>query len=140
MRAKRISTPTTVSKKDKAADLRMRREYHISLEEYNKVFKHQGRVCAICKRPVQPGKARLAIDHCHTTGQVRGLLCWPCNRAIAVFKDDLIRLKAAVAYLTNPPFTIVFKGDRYTAPGRVGTKRRAKMLLAMRATEAQAAK
>jgi hypothetical protein len=103
------------------------------LEEYNKVFKYQGKVCAICRRPVLAGKSRLAIDHCHTTGLVRGLLCWPCNKAIAVFKDDLNRLKEAVKYLTDPPFSVVFKGDRYTAPGRVGTKKRAKLLLAMKA-------
>lgn len=118
--------------KDKAADRRLRLHYGITLEEYNKVFAHQGKVCAICKRPVKLGKARLAVDHCHTTGLVRGLLCWSCNRAIAVFRDDTQRIEAALAYLTNPPVTAVFGTARITAPGRVGSKKRAKLLKAMK--------
>jgi hypothetical protein len=119
------------SKRDRAADLRLRRTYGLTLEEYNLVFKHQGRKCAICKRPVPPGKPRLAVDHCHTTGLLRGLCCWHCNRAIAVFRDDVVRLKAAVDYLSSPPISKVFNGHRYTAPGRVGSKKRAKLLMAM---------
>lgn len=120
-----------VSQKDKAADSRLRREYHITLEEYNKVLKHQNKACAICKRPVTDFKTRLSVDHGHTCGTLRGLLCWGCNKLIAVCKDDPVRMAAAVEYFNLHPFTAVFKVVRKTAPGRVGTKRRAKLLRAM---------
>lgn len=119
------------STKDRAADLRLRREYHITLEEYEKVFEFQGRVCAICKKRVLTGKARLAVDHGHTDGKLRGLLCWRCNRALAALFDNADSFQAAADYLRNPPFTRVFGRPIVTAPGRVGSKKRAKLLRAM---------
>lgn len=120
-----------LSPRNRAADLRLRRTYHISLGEYTKVYLYQNLRCAICKKPVPTGKPRLAVDHCHTTGLLRGLLCWKCNRAIGVFRDNVELLIAAATYLQNPPFTTVFNGPRYTAPGRVGSKKRLKLLKGM---------
>lgn len=117
-----------------AADLRLRRNYGKGLDDYTLVFLHQDRRCAICRRSVRIGKSRLAVDHCHATGLLRGLLCWPCNRALAHFHDDLGKLNSAVEYLVHPPFTAVFGCDQFTAPGKVGTKRRAKLLRAMQNT------
>lgn len=120
--------------KDRAADLRLQREYGITLAQYNKVLKFQDGVCAICERP--PGRTRLSVDHCHRTGLLRGLLCNRCNRAIAHFQDDASRLEKAALYLVVPPFHSVF-GILETAPGRVGTKKRAKMLKLMKAMKAK---
>lgn len=116
--------------KDRAADLRLRRTYGISLDQYNKVFEYQKRSCGVCKVPHSPGKPRLAVDHCHTTGELRGLLCWGCNRKIAAFQDNIALLKAAVLYLTKPPIRTVL-GMVFSAPGRVGSKKRAKLLKKM---------
>lgn len=116
--------------KDKAADLRLRRTYGISLEQYNKVFEYQKKACAICKTPHVPGKPRLSVDHCHTTGELRGLLCWGCNRKIGAFNDNVALLKAAALYLTKPPIRFVL-GIVFSAPGKVGSKRRAKLLIKM---------
>lgn len=127
----------TRSNKLRAADLRLRRTYHLTLEEYEQVFAFQRKRCAICKRPVEAGKARLAVDHCHTTGLLRGLLCWSCNRAIAVFRDDPVRLQAAADYLLTPPISMVLGEPRYTAPGRVGSKKRAKLLREMKQRDSQ---
>lgn len=122
-----------MTKKDRATDLRMRRNYGLSLAEYNKVLVFQSNGCAICKRDRKEFKNRFAIDHCHTTGLLRGLLCWGCNKALGVFRDNLARLKEAAKYLESPPVTNVFGTEKYTAPGRVGSKKRAKLLRALAA-------
>lgn len=77
----------------------------ISSEWYAEKFKHQCGLCAVCGKPEtavhgQTGKTlSLAIDHCHKTGKVRGLLCRKCNIGIGGFGDDPILLRAAVTYL-----------------------------------------
>jgi hypothetical protein len=85
----------------------------------------------MCKQPVAPGKKRLAVDHDHKTGLFRGLLCWQCNRLLGKFRDDNQKVVAAAAYVTNPPATAALGRSHYTAPHRVGTKIRAKALLAL---------
>ena len=119
--------------KERAKDARLKREYHINLEEFNKVLAYQNNCCAICKNKFgkKGQKLILSVDHSHTTGLCRGLLCWPCNKAIAIFQDDAKRMAAASQYILNPPFTVVLGAPRVTAPGRVGTKMRAKRLLKM---------
>jgi hypothetical protein len=117
---------------ERARDMRLRREFGITLAQYNAVLEFQGGKCAICNRPVREFKTRLAVDHSHTSGLLRGLLCWRCNKALGVFRDDLNRLRAAVEYLISPPITTVLGVATYTAPGRVGTKKRAKLLAAMK--------
>jgi hypothetical protein len=57
----------------------------------------QGGACAICKQP--PTRRPLFVDHCHTTGKVRGLLCHGCNAALGFMRDDHTRTSAATEYL-----------------------------------------
>jgi hypothetical protein len=68
-------------------------------EQYCELSHEQGGRCAICRR--KPGKRRLAVDHCHKTGQIRGLLCGRCNIGLGHFKDSPKRLRAAIAYLAR---------------------------------------
>ena len=119
-----------MTKQERAKDARLRREFHITLEEYNRLLVFQGGVCAICKKRLNKKgiPLRLAVDHCHKTGLVRGGLCWPCNKAIAILQDDAQRMYNAYMYLSTPPFTQAV-GERFTAPGEVGTKVRAKLLV-----------
>jgi hypothetical protein len=55
--------------------------------------------CAICAK--KPRRRFLAVDHDHTSGAVRGLLCYYCNTAIGVFEFDLGTAERAIAYLTE---------------------------------------
>lgn len=79
-------------------DTNLRRRYGLSMDEYNAILAAQDGLCAICKGP--PGARRLAVDHDHETGEVRGLLCPNCNRGIGNFRDDPSLLRAAIEYLS----------------------------------------
>ena len=121
-----------LSAPERVKDARLRREYGITLPEYNRVIRGQGGCCAICKRLVKEFKNALAVDHSHSLGTVRGLLCWNCNKALGVFRDDIERIKAAVVYLANPPVTEILGRTVVTAPGKVGSKKRRKLLQKMK--------
>jgi hypothetical protein len=124
-----------MTKKEQAKNARLQREFHITLDEYKQVLTYQQGVCYICKKKTnKKGEPlKLAVDHDHVTGEVRGLLCWTCNKGIAIFRDSEERLQNAVSYFRMPPFHAVFGEARFTAPGRVGTKARKKLLAAFNA-------
>lgn len=69
------------------------RKYGISVEQYEAILRDQGGVCAICERP--PKTRRLHVDHDHKTGEIRGLLCYRCNRALPDYVGLEWLLKAA---------------------------------------------
>lgn len=75
----------------------LKARYGITVEEYEALLERQNGVCGICG--AEPGSRRLATDHAHTTGRVRGLLCDACNQALGFMKDDPERLIAAAIYL-----------------------------------------
>uniref|UniRef100_UPI00403FE523 endonuclease VII domain-containing protein n=1 Tax=Streptomyces sp. SS7 TaxID=3108485 RepID=UPI00403FE523 len=77
----------------------IKRAYGITAREYEAMLERQGGRCAICAIPSESSKRRLAVDHCHRTGRVRGLLCGLCNTAIGKLKDDPVLLLKAVSYL-----------------------------------------
>jgi hypothetical protein len=77
----------------------LRRKYNIDLEEYYKILNEQNNQCAICKKSSTDLKYMLAVDHCHKTGKVRGLLCSHCNTGLGQFKDDPNLLQLAINYL-----------------------------------------
>lgn len=68
------------------------------MHEYDALFKKQGGVCAICKLPPDKNR-RLAVDHDHKTGRIRGLLHTGCNIGLGCFKDSTKLLRAAILYL-----------------------------------------
>ena len=80
----------------KEHDLRKR---GLTLTKYEALLTKQNGLCAICKQKDQ--HFGLAVDHCHDTGEIRGLLCSQCNRGLGLFRDDPGRLQAAIHYLTN---------------------------------------
>lgn len=82
------------------------KQYGLSIEGYETLLKQQDFVCAICEKPEsvkdKSGTLReLAVDHCHRTNIVRGLLCTRCNNLLGFAKDDLKILSQAQEYLTK---------------------------------------
>lgn len=75
-------------------------KYGLTPEAWLALFEKQGGVCAICKLP-ELLKKRLAVDHCHITGKIRGLLCGNCNRALGQFQDSPVITQAATDYLRS---------------------------------------
>ncbi len=92
---------------DKHKNRYLFRHYGITLTEFEKMKTDQGHVCKVCGNPEtalnhHTKETRdLAVDHCHSTGKVRGLLCSKCNTALGNFKDDISLLKKAIVYLEN---------------------------------------
>lgn len=81
-------------------DLNLKKSFGIGLTEYNELFQRQNGLCSICFQPERTKRnVSLAVDHNHQTGQIRGLLCSHCNRALGLFNDSLIVLKNAIQYL-----------------------------------------
>lgn len=72
--------------------------YGITPDDYHRAFRAQGGACAICRTPAENDIA-LHVDHCHRTGDVRGLLCQPCNHGIGLLKDSPTTLRRALRYL-----------------------------------------
>jgi len=75
--------------------------YGITIEEYNELFIKQGGRCAICGRHQSELRKHLFVDHEHTTGAVRGLLCNKCNFGIGYFQDNDQLLLEAAKYLNG---------------------------------------
>lgn len=80
------------------ADGMRRRKFGLSPEEYARILDAQGRRCATCRVDLCLGKGT-HVDHCHTTGLVRGVLCQSCNLALGHAKDDPVVLAAMADYL-----------------------------------------
>lgn len=76
--------------------------YGLTKEQYEALYEAQGGVCYICQRATGKRK-KLAVDHDHATGYVRGLLCGPCNSMLAHARDSVEFLHRAVWYLSYPP-------------------------------------
>lgn len=96
-RRKRQEDPGRFQAIDRKSDLK--RKYGVTVEWYEATLHAQGGVCAICHRP--PGKHRLAVDHDHEDGQVRGLLCDRCNPLLERVESTPDWMESALAYLTK---------------------------------------
>jgi len=78
------------------------KKYNITLEEYDSLLLKQDHKCAICSSDMaQSNKQYLCVDHCHTTGKVRGLLCDKCNMGLGLFQDNIELLQNSITYLLN---------------------------------------
>ena len=79
------------------------KKYGLTKDDYGRLSREQNGVCALCRRPetlIMKGTlAKLAVDHDHVTGRVRGLLCRACNLGIGNLGEDPILLRAAADYI-----------------------------------------
>lgn len=81
------------------------KKYGMTPESYEEMLIAQGRRCAICGttepggRSNMNGEVRFKVDHDHTTGAVRGLLCGLCNSGLGHFRDDVAVMARAIAYI-----------------------------------------
>jgi len=71
--------------------------YKISIEEYEQMLVFQDKKCQICEELLEPKKT--VVDHCHTSGNVRGLLCYNCNNAIGFLKENIRAALKLIDYI-----------------------------------------
>jgi Autographiviridae endonuclease VII len=78
----------------------LKRLYGITEEQYNEMLQRQGGCCAICRNPQNNHTSkRLHVDHDHSTGVVRGLLCYRCNQGLGSFEENIVLLRLCIEYL-----------------------------------------
>lgn len=77
----------------------LKRLYGITIEDYDAMLVSQGFACAVCEAPPSACvQGTLSVDHCHSTGRVRGLLCDKCNRALGLLNDDMVLIARLLDY------------------------------------------
>jgi hypothetical protein len=82
--------------------------YGMTEADYDTMLTEQGGGCAICGGTTMPPHQKyLAVDHCHDSMLVRGLLCSGCNHGLGHFFDNPERLRKAAAYLEKEPYAFV---------------------------------
>ena len=87
------------------AEALIRSRYGLQPDDFDAMLKKQGGLCAICKTALRVRKGTVCrdktvvVDHCHSTGKVRGILCSLCNTGLGSFIDSEDRLAAAINYL-----------------------------------------
>ena len=80
----------------------LKSKFGLSETEYLSMLDEQKGLCLVCGDSLD----NLAVDHCHTTGRVRGLLCKNCNSAIGLLREDVDILENAIIYLKENKRTL----------------------------------
>ena len=79
----------------------LRYRFNLTIDEYDKILENQQGKCAICGGGREKQKYKFAVDHCHATGKIRGILCQNCNAGLGLFKDNPQSLTNAITYLIS---------------------------------------
>lgn len=87
---------------EKRRDSHLKRTYGITLEDYTVLYKRQRGMCKVCRRSATSLGQTLSVDHDHSTGEIRGLLCTYCNRYVVGRHRDFVLLASAAKYLKGP--------------------------------------
>lgn len=118
---------------DQARVKRLLTFFNLTELNWDAMERFQSGLCFICGKKQASGK-RLATDHCHKTGLIRGLLCASCNRLLGKIENAILRaglasrsqldiLERVLLYLRRPPAIEALGRQVYTFAGRLGTKR-----------------
>jgi hypothetical protein len=105
---------------------RLLAHFGITLDDYNSLLASQGGACAICRSNTPVGRSRryFAVDHCHVTGRIRGLLCTTCNAGLGMLGDSIEGLQRALNYLTSGGLPPPLANLPFAAHGRSLTPHR----------------
>lgn len=106
---------------DKKRASHLRNKYGISIEQYNDLLRAQEGNCAICRRAHTEFTTRLAVDHNHITGEIRGLLCNYCNRRVVGRHRDPDLLRRVAEYIEQGTGLFVPKKKRTVKRKKNGT-------------------
>lgn len=83
----------------------LKTKFGLSLDDFDQKLREQGGLCAVCRQPettIRRGERKsLDVDHNHTTGKVRGLLCSACNTALGLLREDPLRIRALAVYIEH---------------------------------------
>lgn len=85
--------------KNQQRNQRLKHNHKITYQRWNNMFHEQKGCCAICGKHQSEQKKHLSVDHNHTTGKIRGLLCSNCNTMLGFAKENQEILKNAIKYL-----------------------------------------
>lgn len=89
----------SIEYKEYTRETHLMRKYKLPIERYNQMLVEQDNKCFICGYDFGQKQGDIYVDHCHTTKQVRGLLCQNCNTGLGSFKDNTDALQKAIEYL-----------------------------------------
>jgi hypothetical protein len=90
------------SKPNSTRDIQLKNKLGIPHGTYDRMYVECGGFCGVCRRkhPLNGvGKECLYVDHDHSTGVVRGLICFYCNTALGLLRDDILVMENAIAYV-----------------------------------------
>lgn len=104
---KDVSVPVTITNSntptappaDKSREYRLLRTYGITVEQYDAILEKQDHKCPVCERHEDEFPTRLAVDHDHKTGEIRGLLCRYCNHRMVGRHRDSALVRRIADYL-----------------------------------------
>jgi hypothetical protein len=100
----RVNARKRVTYRKQGRNQWLKKNYGITSEEYEKILAKQNGRCAICETDIPNGLHKIwNVDHDHKSGKVRGLLCWNCNSAIGLLKDDDKVIENALRYVRLLP-------------------------------------
>lgn len=109
MRDWRLADPEKARAKDRARNAanprrlrknNLKNHYGVTIEQFDAMLAAQGGKCAICPRTEPDGRHKQwNVDHCHSSGKVRGLLCTQCNKMLGSARDNIETLQSAIHYL-----------------------------------------
>lgn len=96
-KARRLKSPEKVRTEFRKSYLKT--QYGLTAAGHDAIRERQGNKCGCCGDVFRPERNQVAVDHCHKTGVVRGLLCSRCNLGLGHFLDSSLRLRLAAGYL-----------------------------------------